>query len=96
LRQQNVVTISDTKPVSRKLIMLSCDVVIRGGERTMATINTACYYGLHFGCVNALLNPDCRRCAERLTHVVNAERLTSAVNKVIRPNGNEQRWSALQ
>jgi len=38
----------------------------------MAIPNTACYYGRHFGCVTMLQNPDCRRCADRLTHAVNA------------------------
>jgi hypothetical protein len=37
----------------------------------MTLDNTACYYGRHFGCVNVLQNPDCRLCAERLTHAVN-------------------------
>lgn len=42
----------------------------------MAIKNTACYYGLHFGCINTFNDPDCRKCAERLTH---------AVNQVLRP-----------
>jgi hypothetical protein len=42
----------------------------------MATKNTACYYGLHFGCINTFNDPDCRKCAERLTN---------AVNQVLRP-----------
>jgi hypothetical protein len=37
----------------------------------MAINTTACYYGRHFGCVNVLMDPDCRLCAERLTHAVN-------------------------
>jgi hypothetical protein len=40
-------------------------------ENAMAIDTTACYYGRHFGCVNVLLDPDCRLCAERLTHAVN-------------------------
>ncbi len=42
----------------------------------MATKNTACYYGLHFGCINTFNVPDCTKCAERLTN---------AVNQVLRP-----------
>lgn len=42
----------------------------------MATKNTACYYGLHFGCLNTFNKPDCTKCAERLTN---------AVNQVLRP-----------
>jgi len=42
----------------------------------MTTKNTACYYGLHFGCLNTFNDPDCRKCAERLT---------SVVNQVVRP-----------
>ncbi len=37
----------------------------------MAINPTACYYGRHIGCVNVLMNPDCRLCADRLTHAVN-------------------------
>ncbi len=37
----------------------------------MALDTTACYYGRHIGCVNVLMNPDCRLCADRLTHAVN-------------------------
>ena len=36
----------------------------------MTTKNTVCYYGLHIGCVNAY-DPNCRKCAERLTNAVN-------------------------
>jgi hypothetical protein len=32
--------------------------------------NNACYYGQHIGCPYAD-DPNCRRCAERLTHAVN-------------------------
>ncbi|MGB8311764.1 MAG: hypothetical protein WCE81_07870 [Halobacteriota archaeon] len=45
----------------------------------METKSTACYYGLHFGCVNTFNNPDCRKCAERLTN---------AVNQVLRPTAS--------
>ncbi|MGZ7132138.1 MAG: hypothetical protein ACXVH6_02015 [Halobacteriota archaeon] len=30
-----------------------------------------CYYGVHFGCLCADCDPNCRRCAERLTNAVN-------------------------
>ncbi len=36
----------------------------------MAPSNDICYYGLHFGCLNALHDTECKRCAERLTHAV--------------------------
>ncbi len=36
----------------------------------MAPSNDICYYGLHFGCLNAIQDAGCRRCAERLTHAV--------------------------
>ena len=36
----------------------------------MTPENNACYYGLRIGCPNAT-NPDCRLCAERLTQAVN-------------------------
>ncbi len=36
----------------------------------MAPSNDICYYGLHFGCLNADHNNECTRCAERLTHAV--------------------------
>jgi len=48
----------------------------------MAIQNTACYYGRHFGCVTMLQNPDCRRCADRLTHAVNAGSLTHSANQL--------------
>jgi len=48
----------------------------------MAIQNTACYYGRHFGCVTMLQNPDCRRCADRLTHAVNAGSLTRSANQL--------------
>ena len=35
--------------------------------------NVACWYGLHFGCVNTN-DPDCTKCAERLVHAVDSER----------------------
>ena len=41
----------------------------------MIAKNSACYYGRHVGCVN-VNDPNCRRCAERLTN---------AVNQVVRP-----------
>jgi len=69
------VTISHAKSSSLKLKNLLGDVLTRGGFTTMETKNTVCYYGLHFGCVNAF-DPNCRKCAERLT---------SAVNHVLRP-----------
>jgi hypothetical protein len=42
----------------------------------MAMKNSACLYGLHFGCVNVRGDSDCTRCVERLTN---------AVNQVLRP-----------
>ena len=47
-----------------------------GDFRIMEAKNTACYYGLHFGCVNTFNDPNCTNCAERLT---------DAVNQVLRP-----------
>jgi hypothetical protein len=41
----------------------------------MIAKNSVCYYGRHVGCVN-VNDPNCRRCAERLT---------DAVNQVVRP-----------
>jgi len=38
--------------------------------------NGACWYGLHFGCLNTTNDPNCTKCAERLDH---------AVNSVLRP-----------
>ena len=37
----------------------------------MVTKDTGCYYGVHFGCLCAARDPNCRRCAERLTNAVN-------------------------
>lgn len=42
----------------------------------MTMKNTGCYYGLHFGCINTFNDPNCRKCAERLTN---------AVDQVLRP-----------
>ncbi|MGZ8879488.1 MAG: hypothetical protein ACXW1N_04100 [Halobacteriota archaeon] len=36
----------------------------------MTPENSMCFYGVHIGCPGST-NPDCRVCAERLTHVVN-------------------------
>jgi hypothetical protein len=36
----------------------------------MVINNNVCYYGQHIGCPYAN-DPNCRRCAERLTHAVN-------------------------
>ena len=36
----------------------------------MTRNKNVCYYGLHVGCLNAT-SPDCRTCAEHLTHAVN-------------------------
>lgn len=79
--QQIVVTVSDTKPVSLKLITLPRDEFVIGGE-SMAIQNTACYYGRHFGCVTMIRNPDCTRCADRLTHAVNVGSLTNSANQL--------------
>jgi hypothetical protein len=32
-----------------------------------------CYYGVHFGCLYAARDPNCRRCAERLSNAVKYE-----------------------
>jgi hypothetical protein len=45
----------------------------------MIATNGACYYGCHVGCVN-VNDPNCRRCAERLTN---------AVNHVLHPGVND-------
>ena len=37
----------------------------------MVTKNSGCYYGVHFGCLCAARDPNCCRCAERLTNAVN-------------------------
>ena len=36
----------------------------------MTAANNVCYYGRHIGCPYAN-DPNCRQCAERLTHAVN-------------------------
>jgi hypothetical protein len=46
----------------------------------MVTKSSGCYYGVHFGCLCTARNPNCRRCAERLTN---------AVNYVLHPDLNE-------
>jgi hypothetical protein len=55
----------------------------------MVTKNSGCYYGVHFGCLNAALDPHCRRCAQRLTNAVNYV-LHSGVNYT---NGSRT-WAA--
>ena len=47
----------------------------------MVTKNSVCYYGAHFGCLNAASEPNCRRCAQRLTNAVNYV-LHSGVNDI--------------
>jgi hypothetical protein len=42
----------------------------------MIAKNSACYYGRHVGCVN-VNDPNCRRCAERLTDAVNQVQKTA-------------------
>ena len=37
----------------------------------IVTKNSGCYYGVHFGCLNAARDSNCYRCAERLTNAVN-------------------------
>ncbi|MGA3198783.1 MAG: hypothetical protein ABSD89_05190 [Halobacteriota archaeon] len=37
----------------------------------MVTKKLGCYYGVHFGCLNAACDPNCDMCAERLTNAVN-------------------------
>ncbi len=34
--------------------------------------NGACWYGLHFGCLNTTNDPNCTKCAERLAHAVDS------------------------
>ena len=41
--------------------------------------NGACWYGLHFGCVNTTNDPNCTKCAERLAHAVNGVLYPSAL-----------------
>jgi|GEM_PF-192643 hypothetical protein len=48
----------------------------------IVTKNSGCYYGVHFGCLNAARDPNCDRCAERLTN---------AVNYVLRPGVSNTR-----
>jgi hypothetical protein len=48
----------------------------------MAIQNTACYYGRHFGCMTMLQDPNCRRCADRLTHAVNAGSFPRSANQL--------------
>jgi len=50
----------------------------------MVTKNSGCYYGFHFGCLNAGRDPNCDRCAERLTNAVNYV-LRSGVNDIDTP-----------
>jgi hypothetical protein len=38
---------------------------------TVLASDAGCYYGVHFGCLCAGRDPNCRRCAERLTNAVN-------------------------
>ncbi len=55
----------------------------------MVTKNSGCYYGVHFGCLCAARDPNCCRCAERLTN---------AVNYVLHPGVNDidasRTWTA--
>jgi hypothetical protein len=37
----------------------------------MVTKSSGYYYGVHFGCLNAACDPNCGTCAERLTNAVN-------------------------
>jgi hypothetical protein len=50
----------------------------------MIAKNSVCYYGRHVGCVN-VNDPNCRRCAERLT---------DAVNQVVRPTMQKNQATA--
>jgi len=85
---ENGVTISHVKSSSLRLKNLLNDVLTRGGFRIMETKSTACYYGLHFGCVNTFNDPDCRKCAERLTNVVNQVLRPTASNNVETQSSN--------
>jgi hypothetical protein len=78
---KHVVTLSHTRSVSLRLKNLLCDELTGGGKRIMATKNTACYYGLHFGCINTFNDPNCRQCAERLTNAVNHVLCPAATSK---------------
>jgi|GEM_PF-1229869 len=49
----------------------------------MTTENSVCFYGLRVGCPSAS-NPNCRTCADRLTH---------AVNEMLRSTGRSARIS---
>jgi hypothetical protein len=51
---------------------------------TVSADNAGCYYGVHFGCLCAARDSNCRRCAEGLTNAVNYE-LQTAVNKINTP-----------
>jgi hypothetical protein len=51
----------------------------------MITKNSGCYYGVHFGCLCAARDPNCRKCAERLTNAVNYV-LHPSVNDTDAPN----------
>jgi hypothetical protein len=46
----------------------------------MVTKSSGCYYGAHFGCLCTVRDPNCCRCAERLTN---------AVNYVLHPGKND-------
>jgi len=43
--------------------------------------NGACWYGLHFGCVNTN-DPNCTKCAERLANAVNGMLRPTSLNNV--------------
>ena len=53
-------------------------------ENIMTMKNSACLYGLRFGCVNVNGDPNCKKCAERLTN---------AVNQVLRPRAISNAWT---
>jgi hypothetical protein len=51
----------------------------------MTTENGVCYYALHIGCPN-VADPNCKRCAQGLTN---------AVNQMLRPIEQENRFVLL-
>ena len=52
---------------------------------TVLANDAGCYYGVHFGCLCAARDPNCRLCAERLTNAVNHAHQT-AVSTIDTPH----------
>jgi hypothetical protein len=55
--------------------------------------NEACWYGLHFGCLNTNA-PNCTKCAERLAHAVHSV-LRSPAPALAEPVEAQERIRAL-